>query len=100
MQHKDGSFYRRTLGDATRLAWQHKHLWIFGFFATFLGFGGAYDVLVNLYEKSAETLPSSPLLMSPLHLLPGYTAIRTLVDFSPYPALSIMMFIVLGVFVF
>lgn len=97
MHHNDDtSFYRRTLSDAFRLSWQHKHLWILGFFATFLGFGGVYDVMVNLYEKSAEALPSAAMLRSPLLLLPGYATLRTLIDFSPYPALSLLLFFILG----
>jgi hypothetical protein len=101
MPHKDGSsFYRRTLSDSFRLAWRHKHLWTFGFFATFLGFGGVYDVIINLYDKSAETLPQAAALASPMQLVPGYATLRVLTQFSPYPALTVIMFLVLGILIF
>lgn len=42
-----GSFYRHILADAWSVVKKGKTLWIFGFFVSFLGNGGVYELLVQ-----------------------------------------------------
>ena len=42
--------YREIIRKALRISWEHKHLWIFGFFAGLIGFGGIADVVMNVYD--------------------------------------------------
>lgn len=42
-----GSFYRHILRDAWNVTRKNKVLWIFGFFVSFLGAGGVYELLVQ-----------------------------------------------------
>ena len=41
------SLYRTILIQALKTVWQHKYLWFFGLFATFIGGGGSYEFIVN-----------------------------------------------------
>ncbi len=41
------SLYRNILKQALRSTWQNKYLWIFGLFASILGTGGSYEIVVN-----------------------------------------------------
>ena len=43
--------YRRIINDAWRIAWENKQLWLFGFFVTFIGFGGVSEVFFKAYDK-------------------------------------------------
>ncbi len=89
-------FYRQVLGDAWRLSLTHKHLWIFGFFATFIGFGGVSEVTFGLYDKMTQLLPQVVgLKETPLMLVPGFATVRAILSLSPYPALSMVIFLVL-----
>lgn len=45
--HKPQPLYREVLKKSWRLTWQHKQLWLFGFFATFLGMSGVFEVLAR-----------------------------------------------------
>lgn len=47
MFYKKESLYRPVLRKALELTWRNKFLWVFGFFATFLGSGGVYDVIIK-----------------------------------------------------
>lgn len=42
-----GSFYRHILKDAWTITRTNKRLWLFGFFASFLGVGGVYELVVQ-----------------------------------------------------
>ncbi|MEY4744441.1 MAG: hypothetical protein RL272_386 [Candidatus Parcubacteria bacterium] len=90
-------FYRRILSDAWKIAWSHKHLWVFGFFATLIGFGAVTEVFFNSYERTAEALPIAAASGSMLSLIPGISTVKALISFSPYPALSLMIFLVVMV---
>ncbi len=90
-------FYRRILSDAWKIAWTHKHLWVFGFFATLIGFGAVTEVFFNAYERTAEALPLAAASGSALALIPGISTIKALISFSPYPALSLLIFLVVFV---
>ncbi|MDD5291059.1 MAG: hypothetical protein PHZ04_02985 [Patescibacteria group bacterium] len=41
------SLYRNILKQALSITWRHKYLWFFGLFATLIGGGGEYQVLVR-----------------------------------------------------
>ncbi|MFA4833634.1 MAG: hypothetical protein WC619_02160 [Patescibacteria group bacterium] len=41
------SLYRNILKQALSITWRHKYLWFFGLFATLIGGGGEYQVLVQ-----------------------------------------------------
>ena len=43
--------YRPILKKSISLAWKNKVLWIFGFFAAFLGGSSQYDVLINQFSQ-------------------------------------------------
>ncbi|MEA3272941.1 MAG: hypothetical protein U9P90_04735 [Patescibacteria group bacterium] len=47
MFNKKEALYRPILKKALELTWRNKFLWVFGFFATFLGSGGVYDVIIK-----------------------------------------------------
>ena len=86
-------FYRQILGDAWRLSITHKHLWIFGFFATFIGFGGVSEIMFGIYDRMTRLLPQVVgLKETPLMLLPGFATIRAMLSMSPYPAVSMLIF--------
>lgn len=87
-------FYRRIVTDAWKIAWSHKHLWVFGFFATLIGFGGVTEVFFNAYERTADALPMAAAQGSITALIPGYTTIKAIIAFSPYPLLSLVIFTV------
>jgi hypothetical protein len=89
----DGPLYRRIIADAWRVAWGHKHLWVFGFFAAMLGFGGVSDVFFNAYDRTAELIPSLAAGAPITDFIPGYTTMRALVTFSAYPALALLIFV-------
>ncbi len=42
-----GSFYRHVLKDAWHVAARNPVLWVFGFFVSFLGNGGIYELLIQ-----------------------------------------------------
>ncbi len=42
-----GTFYRHILADAWRIVRANKALWLLGFFVSFLGNGGVYELLVQ-----------------------------------------------------
>ncbi|MFH1047907.1 MAG: hypothetical protein V1738_06415 [Patescibacteria group bacterium] len=90
--------YRQVLHDAWRLTLTHKHLWIFAFFATFIGFGGVSEILLGAYDRLTSALPTVVALNeTPLLMLPGFTTIRAMINLSPYPALSLAFFVVLAI---
>jgi hypothetical protein len=87
-------FYRQILGDAWKLSLTHKHLWLFGFFATFIGFGGVSEVMFGIYDRMTQVLPHVVgLKESPLLLVPGFSMIRAMLSMSPYPAVSLVIFL-------
>ncbi len=90
--------YRQVLHDAWRLSLTHKHLWIFGFFATFIGFGGASEVLLGAYDRLTSALPVAvSFQQTPLMMFPGFATMRAMVNLSPYPAISIAFFTVTAI---
>lgn len=84
--------HRRVLLDAWRISWGHKHLWLFGFFGTFLGYGGVSEVFFGAYNRAANFLPATLAGGSPFDLIPGMTAIAAIIRYSPFPALSVGVF--------
>lgn len=46
------TLYRHVITDAWRLAWRHKFLWVYGFFASILASGGIYDVIYRGYNDA------------------------------------------------
>lgn len=47
MTKPSGAFYRHILADAWKAVRKHKALWLLGFFVSFLGNGGVYELLVQ-----------------------------------------------------
>lgn len=93
-------FYRRIVTDAWKIAWSHKHLWVFGFFATLIGFGGVTEVFFSAYERTADALPLAAAQGTIATLIPGYTTIKAVITYSPYPVLSLAIFTVALVLMF
>ncbi len=94
------SFYQRIITDAWRVAWQHKHLWVFGFFATSVGFGGVTEALFSSSDKVYAFFPAIASGKTGLQMIPGIAAMQTIVKFTSFPILSILLFLVMmGLFV-
>jgi len=86
------SLHRRIIRDALEIAWHHKHLWVFGFFATFIGFGGVGETLFNAFTASADGAMWRPAMLGANGFVPGYATVRTVASFSPFPALAMLLF--------
>lgn len=84
--------YRRIITDAWHIAWGHKHIWFFAFFATFIGFGGVSEVFFGTFEKSSNVLLGGNADLTAVYLLPGIPAVRALIKFSPNPLISVLVF--------
>lgn len=93
MKHHDQPFYRRIIADAWRIAWQHKHLWVFGFFATMIGFGGVTDPVFSASDRIFSMLPGLMNDAYPLQGIPGLTTFRAVMQTSPFPALTFILFL-------
>lgn len=92
--------YRQVIHEAWRLSITHKHLWLFGFFATFIGFGGASEILLGAYDRITDAVPlATGVAQSPLTLLPGFTTLHAMATgLSPTSAiLSIVLFVIMAV---
>ena len=50
-------FYRIILKRAWKLSWQHKWLWLFGFFAAFIGQGSVYEYLFRSFSNLSNGEP-------------------------------------------
>jgi len=97
------SFHRRIIKRALGVAWHHKHLWIFGFFAAFSGFGGAYEALFRIYDRTAGELAVTGGYAG-LGLMPGTATMLALIRTSSSPWLaasiySVVALLLLAVFV-
>lgn len=87
------TLYRRIVIGAWQTAWRHKHLWLFGFFATFAGFGGIYEVLFRTQDQLINIMPAADWMRNPFYLVPGAAMFRALVAFSPNPLFTVMLFL-------
>lgn len=87
------TFYRRLLAHAWRVAWEHKHLWLLGFFATFAGFGSVSEIFFHAFDRLSETAPRLAWIASPWYLLPGSDTIVSIFRISPYPILTLALFL-------
>ncbi|MFH2062711.1 MAG: hypothetical protein ABIJ46_00990 [bacterium] len=87
-------FYRQILIDAWRLSISHRHLWVFGFFATFAGFGGVTDILFGLHDRLSGGLPAvvAGSGQSAWAILPGFATLHVILTTSPNPAVSLLIF--------
>lgn len=84
--------YRRIITDAWHIAWGHKHIWFFAFFATFIGFGGVSEVFFGIFKRSSNVLLGGNAELTAAYFLPGLPAIRALIQFSPNPLVSVLVF--------
>lgn len=94
-------FYRHIITDAWHIAKEHKHLWIFGFFATFIGYGGVADLLFKMYDRQADIIPA--LLQSgasPFDVMPGVVTVRTVINYSSNPVIATVAFLALMAAIF
>ncbi len=89
----EGAFYKRIITDAWRVAWQHKHLWVFGFLATAVGFGGVSEALFSSSDRVYAFFPAITSGKSGLQMLPGFATIKAIINFTSYPALSLLLFL-------
>ncbi|KPJ85918.1 hypothetical protein AMJ57_01205 [Parcubacteria bacterium SG8_24] len=87
-------FYRGIIGDAWRIAWNHKHLWLFGFFASFIGFGWISEVFLGVVKKSRELIVMS--YGGSVQLIPGLATLKAIIRFSPFPILTSFVFVAVG----
>ncbi len=85
-------FYRRIIGDSLRIAWMHKQLWIFGFFATLIGFGGVSEVFFTAIERTSRTLPVAAAQGTSFwSIIPGYSTMRAVIEYSTVPAVALVI---------
>lgn len=87
--------YRSVISRAFSIAWVHKHLWLFGFFAAVIGFGGIGDVLINVFDTN---LSLSPFIVGQVRLfavIPGGPIAREVIHGSRNPALAMTALILL-----
>ena len=47
-------FYRSIIKRSWKISWKNKWLWVFGFFATFLGGGTLYETVLRSFSNLAE----------------------------------------------
>lgn len=85
-KHPPGSFYRHILRDAWQAMRTHKALWVFGFFTSFLGAGGVYELLIQGTGKVGLTedfgsflvltslVPTGPELLGALRSIGSYNS--------------------------
>src|SRR5690606_18685269 len=72
----------------------HKHLWMFGIFATFLGFGGVSETLFGLFDQISGRETDS-VHFGTLGVLGGIAALPDIAALSPYPTVSIAIYLTL-----
>lgn len=92
MPKKPDRFYWDVLRDAWHIAWHHKHLWFFGFFATMLGFGGGADLFLRVYDANSSFVPAA-LAGNLRSAFLGMTTVRAIIAASPFPALTLVLMI-------
>lgn len=90
-KHPPGSFYRHILRDAWKVMRTHKSLWVFGFFTSFLGVGGVYELLIQgtgkvgltedfgTYLVLTSLVPTGPELLTALRGVGTYNSTFILV---------------------
>ena len=89
-------FYRRIISDAWRIAWNHKHLWVFGFFATVAGFGGVTETLFSSSSNVNAFFPAVASGQPMTHTIPGLTTITAILKYTSFPVLSLLIFLAIS----
>lgn len=95
MQRKSEAapFYRRIMADAWRITWQHKQLWVFGFFTALTGFGGVSEVFFKASRSVGEWSPLLSAGKSTAYAIPGLTTLKTIIAFSASPVTATVIFV-------
>lgn len=98
MRHSTAPLYRRLVADAWRIAWDHMHLWVFGFFATVVGFGGVTESLARGSDKVYALLPGMIEGSAKAKEMPGLYTLRAIVEQSGGSGLmlAVSLLIMLG----
>jgi hypothetical protein len=91
---KSEPLHRNIVRSALNRAWQHKHTWLFGFFAAILGFGGTIELLLSGYAQSLGELIMS--LDPDFIATPMFSGIQQFFTDSPYPIIAIILTGILG----
>ncbi len=52
--HQPTGIYRSILGEALRLTWQRKTLWVFGLFAGLISTGGVVDIALRSFQRASK----------------------------------------------
>lgn len=93
--------YYRIAKDAWGIATRHYHLWIFGFFATFVGYGGVSEAVFGAYDWSIGAPPWLAGTGAPsIALLPGAATVLAIVQASAYPFLALTLLTAFSVLAF
>jgi hypothetical protein len=91
-----GSFYRHILRDAWDVTKRNPILWVFGFFASFLGNGGIYELLIQGTGRLGLRQDFGG-YATVFGLLPSWREIwRAITSLDGY-SLATIMFLVLGI---
>ncbi|MBN1585432.1 hypothetical protein JW899_03635 [Candidatus Uhrbacteria bacterium] len=90
-QNDTVSFHRRLIRQGLTVSWKHKHLWIFGFFAAFSGFGGVFEPVFQFNDRIIGTVPFHGEYLG-IGFMPGLGVFRSLVGLSLSPWMSVAVF--------
>ncbi|MEY4722743.1 MAG: hypothetical protein RLZZ324_256 [Candidatus Parcubacteria bacterium] len=83
-------FHRRIVSDAWHIAWTHKHLWLFGFFAAMIGFGGVTEPVFNASDRVYAMMPGLS-GHAPAGTMPGLATFTAILGGTGYPALTFLL---------
>lgn len=86
--------YRKIVHQAITRSWHHKHTWVFGFFATMLGFGGVFETISREFAKNINNLVVN-LNPDAAGFAPFY-ALRHAFDDYAYPGAMLAIAIIFG----
>jgi len=90
-------FYRRIFVDALRVCINHTHLWVFGFFAAILGFGGVFEIFIKTYSKVADRITAGAAPIGWPEMVPGFAStIGAAIRYSPSPLVATVLLVAGG----
>lgn len=86
-----GSFYRHILRDAWKVTKSNKILWFFGFFVSFLGAGGVYELLIQGTGKMGLSQDFGSYLVLSTLVPTGPELLATVQHLGTYDSLLLML---------
>ena len=96
----DESFYRHILREAWDVTRHAKSIWIFGFFVSFLGVGGVYELLIQGTGKLGLSRDFGSYLVLSTILPSGSEILTALRSIGTYNIVAIALFMIAGLTLF